>query len=134
MTPADVEALATALEAASWRGVHALEQVLSAAAAVHLLEALTQLLKAEPTLVEARTYGLILLSLVGGAKRRRWRTRCRRSPRSLSHALMPWSGTSVLVGGMVSAFCVLVDEVKLLLGACGSCAPATVILNWRARL
>ena len=66
VTPADAEALATALEAASWRGVHALKQVLPPAAAVRLLDALAQLLKAEPTLVEARINTLVL-SLVGGA-------------------------------------------------------------------
>ena len=58
VTPADAEALATALEAASWRGVHALKQVLPPSAAVRLLDALAQLLKAEPTLVEACTHPL----------------------------------------------------------------------------
>lgn len=79
MMPADVEALATALEAASWRGVHAMKQVLPPAAAVRLLDALAQLLKAEPTLVEARTNTLVL-SLVGCASRRRPRSSCRPSP------------------------------------------------------
>lgn len=67
VTPADVEALANALESASWRGVHALKQVLPPAAAVRLLDVLAQLLKAEPTLVEARTIGVVPLSLVSGA-------------------------------------------------------------------
>jgi len=49
-----VHALAAALESASWKGAAALQQVLPAATAVRLLEALTQVLKSEPTLVEVQ--------------------------------------------------------------------------------
>jgi hypothetical protein len=49
-----VRTLSEALERASWRGTTALKQVLPAGAAARLLEALTVLLKSEPTLVDVR--------------------------------------------------------------------------------